>query len=107
MDTNNLNDEMVWAAAHDYTKEGIWYCRIIDNTCILSDEEGNSDRFPIDYVNMRKATIGELVDCFFEKLFPELEDKKEELLQSDQAKLKIAIAVTELHKRNARQYYIG
>ena len=107
METNNLNNKMVWAAAHNYTKEGIYYCRIYNDTVILSDEDGNTNRFKLGDVEMREAKVGELADFFFDVLFPGLKDKKEELLQSDQAFFKAAMATMEIHKQNAREIYRG
>ena len=53
--------------------------QVLGDRCILSDCDGNSSQVPVDTIEMRTATVGELVHEFFEHIFPELADKEEEL----------------------------
>ena len=107
MNQRDLDGKMVWAEAHNYTRAGIWLLQVLGDRCILSDCDGNSSQVPVDTIEMRTATVGELVHEFFEHIFPELADKEEELVNNDQARYKIALAAQEIFKQNQRKCYLG
>lgn len=107
MTDKDLDGRLVFAEKQDFYREQVGLLQVVGSRCILSDPDGNSVQFPVGHRKMREATVEEAVHCFFTEIFPELRGKEQELVTTDQAKMKIVEATIGIFKQNQRKRYAG